>query len=197
MKLNGNRPLSCALSLFLLASCGAESASRPPAEQAAPTQVAPVASPPAPPLAPPPGPTASAPAPEPTTPVAATEAPSEWKQLKGTSGSSDRWGSGWLDLEVVRDFAEGTQLRLQVGGSAKTIAIRLLGVDQSPDDKSGIIGQYDVPGDRLVTAKLSASYEKIKQISVHGKYAWNMYGGPKNGPATVLRIEVIEPAKKK
>lgn len=197
MRINKNGSLLWALAPLLLASCGAESSSRPPPEQPIPSQVATAESPPAPPLAPPPSTTASAPTPEPTTPVAATEAPPEWKQLKGTAGSSDRWGSGWLELEAVRDFSEGTQLRLQVGGSAKTIAIRLLGVDQAPDDKSGIIGQYDVTGDRLVTANLSTSYEKIKQISVHGKHAWNMYGGPKNGPATVLRIEVIEAPKKK
>ena len=186
------------LTVFLIGSCAAENVSRPPPEQAASPQVS-VSAPPTTPAPPAsaamttaePPPTA---APSASAPVA--EAAPEWKQLKGTAGSSDRWGSGWLDLETVRDFKEGTQLRLQLGGTAKTVAVRLLGVNQSPDDKAGIVGQYDVPNDKLLTVRLGADYERVKQISVHGKYAWNLYGGPKNGPATLLKVEVAERTQK-
>lgn len=118
-----------------------------------------------------------------------------WGQLKGTPGSSSRWGSGWLDLEAVRDFGTKSELRISVGGTASTVAVRLLSVGQAADDQTGIIGEYPVPKDRVVIAKVTAQYQQVRQISVHGGFAWGIYGSAKNGPATVKKIEVGEPVK--
>lgn len=116
-----------------------------------------------------------------------------WVQLKGTPGSSSRWGSGWLDLEAVRDFGATSELRISLGGTASTVAVRLLAVGQAADDQSGVIGEYPVPADRVVVVKIAASYRQVRQISAHGGFAWGVYGSSKNGPATVKRIEVGEP----
>ena len=115
--------------------------------------------------------------------------------LQGELGVSSRWGSGWLDLSRMMDFKEEDKLRLQIGGTAEKILVRLLGRGISPDSPSGIVGgAIDVPTNRIVELKLDTDYNNIIQISVHGHSSpWNLYDlGAQNGPATLLKAELLE-----
>ena len=47
--------------------------------------------------------------------------------VSGVVGSSNRWGSGWIDLDVTMDFKTGDRLRLTIGGTANKIKVRLHG----------------------------------------------------------------------
>ena len=90
-------------------------------------------------------------------------------------------------------FQKGDKLRLQIGGTAKKILVRLLARGISPDTPSGIVGgSLNVPANRIVEIKLDSDYKNIIQISVHGhSRPWNLYNlGAQNGPATLLKCEV-------
>lgn len=114
--------------------------------------------------------------------------------LKGRIGASSRWGSGWIDLASARDFAKDDVLQLKIGGTAKSILVRLIAKGQSPDSANGIIGVgVNVPDDRIIKIKLSSAYYNIVQISVHGgSNPWGKYPlGESNGPATLEVAELI------
>jgi len=114
--------------------------------------------------------------------------------LQGRIGHSTQWGSGWLDLTVVRDFKQGDKLRLKVGGSAKKIVVRLLSEDDSPDDPAGVDGgPIEVPQNGMVDKTLLENHSKVKQISVHGnENPWGQFPlGGGNGPATLLGAELV------
>lgn len=116
------------------------------------------------------------------------------KPLTGTIGFSSRWGSGWLDLEVVTDFRKGDRLRLTIGETADRILVRLLPKGVSPDESVGIIGGVvAVPKNRIVEVALDTDRKGITQISVHGgPNPWGRFPqGSGNGPATLEAVELI------
>jgi hypothetical protein len=121
-------------------------------------------------------------------PVLAYCAEPSCKPIVGETGSSSRWGSGWLDLSTTTDFLKGDRLRLSIGGTAEKILVRLLAKGQSPDSSAGIIGAaITVPKSRIVEVTLESPQKAIIQISVHGgPNPWGKFPlGGGNGPATV------------
>ena len=124
----------------------------------------------------------------------APEAETESNILSGEFGSSSRWGSGWLDLATVTDFAAGDILRLRIGGTAKKILVRLLAEGKFPDSSVGIVGgAVTVPENRIVKVVLDNDRKGIIQISVHGgPNPWGRFPlGGGNGPATLEAAELI------
>lgn len=131
-------------------------------------------------------------------PVIAYSTESSTQLIAGETGSSSRWGSGWLDLGTVTDFTTGDQLRLTIGGTAKKILVRLLAKGQSPDSSSGIVGgAVTVPQNRVVEVELQTDRKNIIQISVHGgSNPWGRFPlGGGNGPATIEAAYLIRNAK--
>ncbi len=123
-----------------------------------------------------------------------TEANPEPGPLTGEIGSSSRWGSGWLDLATVADFAAGDVLRLRIGGTAGKVFVRLLPEGQFPDSSAGIIGgPITVPENRIVEVALDSARENIVQISVHGgPKPWGKFPlGGGNGPATLESATLV------
>ncbi|MCK5140143.1 MAG: hypothetical protein KAQ85_09905 [Thermodesulfovibrionia bacterium] len=112
--------------------------------------------------------------------------------LKGEFGKSSKWGSGWLDLSEKKNFKKGDKFKLEIGGKAKKIVVRLLpkGVDQN--SSSGIDGGVvKVPKNRIVKIKLKENHRNVVQISVHGgSNPWGLFPlGEKNGSAILLSAE--------
>lgn len=107
-------------------------------------------------------------------------------------GSSQEWGSGWLDLEDSRDFAPGETLRLQIRGKASTVLVRLLRQGGDPNSLEGVIGEPVQLDDRgPVSIELQESFDDVVQISVHGgPNPWGIQLGADNGPATIISAEV-------
>lgn len=127
-------------------------------------------------------------------PEGETEARPEPILIAGEYGSSPRWGSGWLDLAMVTDFAAGDVLRLRIGGTASKILVRLLPEGKFPDSSVGIVdGPVTVPENRIVEVVLDRNWENIIQISVHGgPNPWGKFPlGGDNGPATLEAAELI------
>jgi hypothetical protein len=123
-----------------------------------------------------------------------TEHRSEPELVAGETGSSLQWGSGWLDLATVTDFAAGDLLRLHIGGTADRILVRLLPEGKFPDSSDGIIGgAVTVPENRIVEVVLDKDRKGIIQISVHGgPNPWGKFPlGGGNGPATLLAAELV------
>jgi hypothetical protein len=126
----------------------------------------------------------------------AASTPGHSIELQGSSGSSAKWRSGWLDLNRPTTFSSGSKLRLKIGGSAKTVLVRLLPLGGSATEPEGILGDaVSVPEDRVVEIELDHQRTEIKQISVHG--GANPFGeyplSPDNGAATLLHAELITP----
>jgi hypothetical protein len=115
--------------------------------------------------------------------------------LKGRIGSSEKWGSGWIDLDKMTDFKPGDKLKLRIGGTAEKIVVRFLAKDEDPNDPAGIDGGIiKVPESRVVQVTLEAGHEHIVQISVHGGPSpWNLYSlGGGNGPAKIVSAERVK-----
>lgn len=115
--------------------------------------------------------------------------------LKGRIGSSEQWGSGWIDLDKMADLKQGDKLKLQIGGTADKIVVRFLSKGESPDDPVGIDGGIlKVPENRVVQVILEDDHENVVQISVHGgPKPWKLYSlGGGNGPATILSAERLK-----
>jgi len=116
-----------------------------------------------------------------------------WCAVKGSTGYSLQWQSGWLDLPPPHhNFAHGERLRLNVGGTATSIIVRLLSENMDPNDPSGIDGSViKVPSNRVVEISLQQDHELVRQISVHGgENPWGLYPlGSKNGAATLSSVE--------
>lgn len=115
------------------------------------------------------------------------------QSIDGQNGSSPKWGSGWLDLRQPTTFESGTCLRLSIGGSASRIIIRLLRVDDDPNQAVGIIGErWNVPTSRELVVRLSQRFPNVKQISVHGNpHPWHYDLGSRNGPATLDSVTIV------
>lgn len=123
--------------------------------------------------------------------VAAASSAETWQRVAGKIGSSDQWGSGWLDLAKASDFKVGERLRLSIGGSARKVIVRLLAKGQAPDDPVGIVGIFEVPKDGKLEVTLDDDYPGTIQISVHGgPNPWGKFPlGGGNGPATLIKVE--------
>ncbi len=121
--------------------------------------------------------------------------PTFLKPLRGATGRSERWGSGWLELWNAADFGKGEMLRLHIGGTAKIIVIRLLSEGEDPSRPSGIYnGSVNVPQDRIVKIELQRHYKDVVQISVHGgSNPWGLFPlGGANGPAYIISAERVD-----
>lgn len=121
-------------------------------------------------------------------------AETETRPLAGEIGSSSHWGSGWLDLATVTDFAAGDVLRLRIGGTASKVLVRLLPEGKFPDSTVGIVGgAVTVPENRIVEVVLDEDRKGIIQISVHGgPNPWGGFPlGGGNGPATLEAARLV------
>ena len=118
------------------------------------------------------------------------------ESLAGATGSSSKWGSGWLDLAPPVDFAKGERLKLLIGGSAKKVLVRLLPQGAPPDTTAGLIGgAITVSQSRVVEIKLPEDRKQVVQISVHGgPNPWKQFPlGGGNGPATIVSVDRTKP----
>jgi hypothetical protein len=115
------------------------------------------------------------------------------QELSCRLGSSSQFGSGWCDLEAPTTFAAGTCLKLQVGGSARQVVVRLLARGQDPNEAVGVVGgAQSVPATRLLVLKLPRTFPNTIQLSVHGNSsAWQFSLGTQNGPADLLGVERV------
>jgi hypothetical protein len=105
-------------------------------------------------------------------------------QLIGTIDESPKWGSGWINISKS-NFQKGDSLKLDVGGSAKKIIVRLLKDGDDPNTSSGAIGEFDIPKNRVLFIQLSHDYPDIIQISANGgPHPWQ-WSFPGNGQATI------------
>lgn len=118
------------------------------------------------------------------------------QSLAGPIDSSSRWGSGWMDLAPPVDFQKGEKLKVQVGGTAKKVLVRLLPASASADSEAGVLGgAMDVPETRMLEVPLAQPHKQIKQISVHGgPNPWGKFPlGGGNGSATIVSVERVKP----
>jgi hypothetical protein len=116
--------------------------------------------------------------------------------LVGATGSSPKWGSGWIDFAPPVDFARGEKVRITVRGSAERILVRFLSKGQPPDESVGVVGgPIVVPRSGIVELVLPDHRRQIVQISVHGgPNPWGKYPlGGGNGPATLESVERLSP----
>lgn len=119
-----------------------------------------------------------------------------FEPVRGRIGASDKWQSGWLDLNTPTDFKQGDMLRIRVGGNARKIVIRLLPEGEKPDDPVGFEAcDVPVPESRVVERTLGQDHPRIKQISVHGgPNPWGLCPlGGGNGPATLFSVHSGRP----
>jgi len=117
------------------------------------------------------------------------------QNLAGPTGSSSKWGSGWLDLAPPVDFAKGDRLRLLIGGTADRIIVRLLPKGISPDTSTGVLGgAIAVSKSRIAEVIIPGDRKQIVQISVHGgPNPWGRFPlGGANGPATLESAERLK-----
>ncbi len=107
------------------------------------------------------------------------------------TGTSKKFGSGWVDFEKPIDLRKGDRLGLKIGGTAQKVLVRLLPAGKSPDLRIGVLpDQFVVPEDRNLFLDLQEDHLHISQISVHGGSSpWDSYFlGPDNGPATLEKV---------
>lgn len=115
------------------------------------------------------------------------------QSLNCNLGASDRWGSGWCDLNPPVTFSAGVCLKLGVGGSANRVVARILGRGQDPNQAVGLVtDSVSVPQDRQLILKLQRQYPNSAQISIHGgKAAWHIRFPESNGPAALNTVEQV------
>jgi hypothetical protein len=125
--------------------------------------------------------------------LAATSGATHAEMLIGTLHKSTDAGSGWVNLQKPIDLRKGDRLRVQVGGAAAKILVRVLEDLNAADEPVGIEGGVrDVPADRTVEVAIAADHPATKQISVHGgARAWSVPLGKDNGPATIESVELL------
>ncbi len=112
--------------------------------------------------------------------------------LNGDIDNDSKWGSSYMDLNPFRNFHAGAKLRITLQDrNANCVLVRLLGSDQDPSKKVGIVGgSLEVRADRTVSVELTQDYNNIKQISVHGKEPWGQTICPRNGNARIESIQI-------
>ncbi len=122
-----------------------------------------------------------------------------WKKLTGKTDFSRKWGSGWLDLDIITDFKEGDKLKLKIGGTAKIVLVRLLPKTSFPETSDGVVGKFDVSENRTVVVNLECDRPAIKQVSVHGgPNPWGEYPLEEaNGNATLKKVQLKQRKKSK
>ena len=115
------------------------------------------------------------------------------QKLKGETGSSAQWSSGWLTLKSMTNFSKGDHLKLVVGGPATKIVVRLLARGAAPETSAGAIGVFDVPKDHVVDVVIPDDRKDVIQISVHGgSNPWGQFPlGDGNGAATIKSAELV------
>ena len=115
------------------------------------------------------------------------------QQLRGKTGQSSQWKSGWIDLRAIIDFNKGDTLIIKVGGTATKILVRLLSRGDDPNSPSGIEGDIrKVPANRIIKVVLESDYKQVQQISVHGgpdPFGYSL--GQNNGAATLVNVRRI------
>ena len=117
------------------------------------------------------------------------------QKLKGETGSSAQWSSGWLTLKSTTNFSKGDHLKLVVGGPANKIVVRLLANGAAPETSAGAIGAFDVPKDHVVDVVIPEDRKDVIQISVHGgANPWGEFPlGDGNGAVTIKSAELVHP----
>lgn len=77
-------------------------------------------------------------------------------------------------------------------GGAKRVLVRLLSVDQNPDEAEGVIGDaITVPANGEIKVILRSAAKNIKQISVHGgPTPWDTNLGSDNGNAKIVSVAI-------
>lgn len=122
-----------------------------------------------------------------------------YEEIEGTLGSSDDWGSGWIDLRDNRNFEKGQKIVLKVGGTAENIVVRFLPVGTNPGSPRMILKSGSPPSpiieindSRLVEITINKDYTSIQQISVHGgPKVFGIYDlGEDNGSATLVSVSM-------
>jgi hypothetical protein len=113
--------------------------------------------------------------------------------LNGKYGASPKWGSGWMDFTPPINIESSTCLRIEVGGTASKVLIRLLPHGEDAGQPVGIMGGiHAVPSSRILMARITNKHPNISQISIHGNpKAWQFNLGINNGPATLESIEEV------
>jgi hypothetical protein len=115
--------------------------------------------------------------------------------VRGKTGSTSKYYSGWIDLQRLTDFHRGDKLRLtmdqRIHNPAKEIYVRLLAKDGSPNDEDEGAGTHPVKGP-VVEVVLDKDYPQTRQISVHG--GPNPFGtqqlSPDNGTAKLISVDL-------
>ena len=125
--------------------------------------------------------------------------------IRGEIYSSPKWGSSWIVLSSPRDFFRGDRLLFTLGGPrnakekpAERVLVRLLENGDDPNGPTGIITPtgISVPDNRVFDVTVPANFQNVGHISVHGgDTAWNYFLGQGNGPAALIRVELITAAK--
>jgi hypothetical protein len=100
--------------------------------------------------------------------IASAHAPSS-QRVKGSTGTSKKWHSSWINLDAIEDFRQGERLKLRVGGKARKIIVRFLPQGEDSGDPVGVDGgALDVPPDGIVIVTLEDDHPRVEQISIHG-----------------------------
>ncbi len=113
--------------------------------------------------------------------------------LEGLVNASATWGSGWLDLGVVRTFNQGDVVRCLVGGSAKRVLFRLLRRGGDPESPAGLIPVIlTLSPARMAQFVVPWRITDVAQLSVHGgRTPFSIDLGIANGPATLVSCSVF------
>lgn len=113
--------------------------------------------------------------------------------LVGRNEKFPQWNSGDIALTQPVDFKEGDRLRIQLGGKAKRVVVRLLPKGEAPETSVGAIGIFEVPQNRIVEVTLTEERPQVIQVSVHGgPNPWGDFElGEDNGAATIVSASVV------
>ncbi|MGB8190635.1 MAG: hypothetical protein WCF67_01895 [Chitinophagaceae bacterium] len=110
------------------------------------------------------------------------------QQLEGRIYKSVEYGSGWIDLKKITDFKEGDTLIVRIIGTAKDVVVRLLPDGGDPNNPAGIVeGPRKVQVNSVVKVILDSDYNRIIQVSVHGRNAFGLMS-ESNGPAYLQSV---------
>lgn len=118
----------------------------------------------------------------------------ECASLSGQQGSSNQWGSAWLELSQAVDLASGEKVQIQLGGEADAVIVRLLLRGQDPGMRVGVLSKpLRVTEDNVVSMPINSEVRSVVQISVHGGPSpWGMDDlGQSNGAALINSVCIV------